>query len=68
QPHPVVLTHLNTITERLEHTYPARPVVPEGTRALQTLFVHYVSEIFIQLLLQILVLLGHQRLPPPRVQ
>ncbi|KAG8221405.1 hypothetical protein J3R82DRAFT_1588 [Butyriboletus roseoflavus] len=67
QPHPVVLTHPNTIAEYLEHTYPARPVVPEGTCALQTLFVHYVSEIFVQPLLQILVPLSHQRLPP-RVQ
>lgn len=64
QPHPVVLTHANTIAEYLEHTYPARPVVPEGTRALQTLFVHYVAEVFVQPLLPIMVPLSHQRLPP----
>lgn len=64
QPHPVVLTHTNTIAEYLECTYPARPVVPEGTRALQALFVHYVTEIFIQPLLPIMVPLSHQRLPP----
>ena len=67
QPHPVVLTHANTIAEYLEHTYPARPVVPEGTRALQILFVHYVSDIFVQPLLPIMIPLSHQRLPP-RVQ
>ena len=64
QPHPVVLTHANTIAEYLEHTYPARPVVPEGTRALQTLFVHYVAENFVQPPLPIMVPLSHQRLPP----
>ena len=64
QPHPVVLTHANTIADYLEQTYPARPVVPEGTRALQTLFVHYIAEMFIQPLLPIMVPLSHQRLPP----
>ncbi|KAH0828818.1 hypothetical protein J3R83DRAFT_3269, partial [Lanmaoa asiatica] len=67
QPQPVVLTHANTIAEYLEHTYPARPVIPEGTRALQTLFVHYVAEIFVQPLLPIIVPMSHRRLPP-RVQ
>ncbi|KAI9462583.1 hypothetical protein HD554DRAFT_1450671 [Boletus coccyginus] len=64
QSHPVVLTHANTIAEYLEHAYPARPVVPEGTRALQALFVHYIAEVFVQPLLQIMIPLSHQRLPP----
>ncbi|KAF8120911.1 hypothetical protein EV363DRAFT_1187679 [Boletus edulis] len=67
QPHPIILTHANTIAEYLEHRYPARPVIPEGTRALQTFFVHYIAEVFVQPLLPIMIPLSHQRLPP-RVQ
>ncbi|KAG9309683.1 hypothetical protein JVU11DRAFT_10355 [Chiua virens] len=63
QPRPVVLTHANTIAEYLERTYPARPVIPEGTRALQTLFVHHITEVFVQPLLPILIPLSHRQLP-----
>ncbi|OJT07019.1 hypothetical protein TRAPUB_863, partial [Trametes pubescens] len=60
---PLVLSNVNTIAEYLEATYPARSIFPEGSRAMQTLFVHYVQEIFVRPLLPILVPLTHQRLP-----
>ena len=60
---PVVLSNANIIAEYLETTYPARPVFPEGSRALQALFVHYIQDIFVKPLLPILVPLTHQRLP-----
>ncbi|KAH9950800.1 hypothetical protein B0H21DRAFT_460669 [Amylocystis lapponica] len=60
---PVVLCNVNIIAEYLESTYPARPVFPEGTRALQSLFVHYIQEVFVKPLLPILVPLTHQSLP-----
>ncbi|KAH9919974.1 uncharacterized protein BXZ73DRAFT_52352 [Epithele typhae] len=60
---PVVLSNVNTIAEYLEATYPARPVYPDGSRALQTLFAHYVQDTFAKPLLPILVPLTHQRLP-----
>jgi glutathione S-transferase len=60
---PEVLCNTNTIAEYLEATYPARPVFPEGSRALQTLFVHYIQEVFAKPLLPIMVPLSHQRLP-----
>ncbi|KAH6887254.1 hypothetical protein BKA70DRAFT_1390372 [Coprinopsis sp. MPI-PUGE-AT-0042] len=44
--------------------YPARPVFPEGSRAVQSLFVHYVQEVFSKPLLALMVPLSHQ--PPPR--
>ncbi|KAI9063603.1 glutathione transferase FuA class [Trametes sanguinea] len=61
--HPVVLSNVCTIAEYLEATYPARPIFPEGSRAMQALFVHYIQEIFIKPLLPILIPLTHQRLP-----
>ena len=41
---PVILSNATTIAEYLETRYPARAVFPEGSRALQTLFVHHVQE------------------------
>lgn len=60
---PAVLSRVDKIAEYLEATYPARPVYPEGSRALQSLFVHYVHEVLTKPLLPILVPLSHQRLP-----
>ncbi|KAH8103397.1 hypothetical protein BXZ70DRAFT_727497 [Cristinia sonorae] len=60
---PMVLSNASTIAEYLETSYPARPVYPEGSRALQTLFVHYLQDVFVKPLLPILVPLSHQRLP-----
>ena len=60
---PAVLSNPTVIAEYLEATYPARPVFPEGSRALQSLFVHYIQDVFVKPLLPILVPLTHQRLP-----
>ncbi|OSX62189.1 hypothetical protein POSPLADRAFT_1143689 [Postia placenta MAD-698-R-SB12] len=60
---PVVLSNANIIADYLELTYPARPVFPDGSRALQSLFVHYIQETFARPLLPILVPLTHQALP-----
>ncbi|KAG1851189.1 hypothetical protein C8R48DRAFT_777886 [Suillus tomentosus] len=76
---PIVLSNASHIAEYLEVTYPgqynflsailiseqfaARQVFPEGSRALQALFVHYIQEIFAKPLLPIMVPLSHQRLP-----
>ncbi|CDO75858.1 hypothetical protein BN946_scf184833.g9 [Trametes cinnabarina] len=59
---PFVLSNACTIAEYLEATYPARPIFPEGSRAMQALFVHYIQEIFVKPLLPILIPLTHQRL------
>lgn len=61
--HPTILSNANIIAEYLETTYPARPIFPEGSRAVQSLFVHYIQEIFAKPLLPILVPLTHQALP-----
>lgn len=60
---PVVLSRADHIAEYLEATYPARAIFPEGARAVQSLFVHYVHEVLAKPLLPILVPLSHQRLP-----
>jgi glutathione S-transferase len=60
---PAVLSNPNTIADYLEAAYPARPIFPEGSRAVQALFVHYVQEVFTKPLLPILVPLSHQHLP-----
>ncbi|KAJ7100954.1 hypothetical protein B0H15DRAFT_465455 [Mycena belliarum] len=60
---PQILANTNNIAEYLEASYPARPVFPDGTRALQTLFVHYIQEVFAKPLLPIMVPLSHQSLP-----
>ncbi|TRM60994.1 hypothetical protein BD626DRAFT_549430 [Schizophyllum amplum] len=61
--HPVVLSNTNTIAEYLETRYPARAVYPEGSRAMQTLFVHYIQEVFSRPLLPIMIPISHERLP-----
>jgi len=60
---PTILSNAATIAEYLESSYPARPVYPEGSRALQSLFVHFIQDVFAKPLLPILVPLSHQRLP-----
>lgn len=60
---PEILSNTNHIAEYLEAAYPARPVFPEGSRAVQTLFVHYIQEVFAKPLLPIMVPLSHQQLP-----
>ncbi|KAJ7500739.1 hypothetical protein B0H11DRAFT_765810 [Mycena galericulata] len=63
-PHtPQILSNVNNIAEYLEACYPARPVFPDGSRALQTLFVHYVQEVVARPLLPIMVPISHDRLP-----
>ncbi|KAJ7574798.1 hypothetical protein C8J56DRAFT_1058224 [Mycena floridula] len=59
---PTIISNTNNIAEYLESTYPARPVYPEGSRALQTLFAHYIQEIFAKPLLAIMVPLSYQRM------
>jgi glutathione S-transferase len=60
---PTTLSNPNKIAEYLESTYPARPVFPEGSRAVQSLFVHYIQEVFAKPLLPIMIPLSHDRLP-----
>lgn len=60
---PLVLSNASDIADHLEATYPARPIFPDGSRALQALFVHYIQDVFVKPLLPILVPLTHQRLP-----
>ncbi|KAM6494675.1 hypothetical protein JOM56_009298 [Amanita muscaria] len=70
-PH-ITISNVNLIVEYLEATYPARPVFPEGSRAMQTLVVHYIQDVFIQPLLPIMVPIsqpqlgggGHKGYPP----
>jgi glutathione S-transferase len=61
---PLVLTNPNTIAEYLEVNYPAHPVFPPGSRALQTIFVQYLNDVVLKPLLAIMVPLTHARLPP----
>ncbi|KAF8635275.1 hypothetical protein AX15_000497 [Amanita polypyramis BW_CC] len=56
---PTILSNPNQIAEYLEVTYPARPVFPDGSRAMQILFVHYIQDVFIKPLLPIMVPLSH---------
>jgi glutathione S-transferase len=63
QGRPIVLSKGDVIAEYLELTYPARSIFPDGSRALQSLFVHYIHEVLTKPLLPILVPLSHQRLP-----
>lgn len=58
-----MLSRADVIAEYLESTYPARPIFPDGSRVVQSLFVHYVHEVLAKPLLPILVPLSHQRLP-----
>ncbi|KAG6828372.1 hypothetical protein H0H92_008214 [Tricholoma furcatifolium] len=59
---PEIISNTNFIAEYLEAAYPARPVFPEGSRAVQTLFVHYIQEVFAKPLLPIMLPLSHQQL------
>ncbi|KAG6815946.1 hypothetical protein H0H87_010053 [Tephrocybe sp. NHM501043] len=59
---PEIISNTNHIAEYLEAAYPARPVFPEGSRAVQTLFVHYIQEVFVKPLLPIMVPISHQQL------
>ncbi|KAE9406724.1 hypothetical protein BT96DRAFT_971732 [Gymnopus androsaceus JB14] len=59
---PVVLSNTNNISEYLESTYPSPAVFPQGSRALQSLFVHYIQEVFAKPLLPIMVPISHQQL------
>ncbi|KAF8638631.1 hypothetical protein AX17_002056 [Amanita inopinata Kibby_2008] len=59
---PEIISNPNSIAEYLETAYPARPVYPEGSRAVQTLFVHYIQEVFVKPLLPIMVPLSHPQL------
>lgn len=61
--HPTVLSNSVTIAEYLDVTYPARPIFPEGSKAVQSLFVYYIQEVFAKPLLPIMGPLSHQRLP-----
>ncbi|KAJ7710566.1 hypothetical protein B0H17DRAFT_914265 [Mycena rosella] len=60
---PQILSNTNTIAEYLEACYPARPVFPEGSRALQTLFVHHIQDVLAKPLLPIMVPITHHQLP-----
>lgn len=60
---PVVLSNPSTIAEYLEITYPARPLFPDGTKALQTLFVHYLQEVFSKPILPLMIPLSARGLP-----
>jgi len=60
---PIVLSNPNAIVEYLETTHPARPVFPDGSRALQLAFVQYLNEVVVKPLLAIMVPLSHMRLP-----
>ncbi|KAJ6574385.1 hypothetical protein B0H19DRAFT_934902 [Mycena capillaripes] len=60
---PHILSNANSIAEYLEASYPARPIFPEGSRALQTLFVHYIQEVLAKPLLPIMVPISYDRLP-----
>ncbi|KAH7890633.1 hypothetical protein F5I97DRAFT_59401 [Phlebopus sp. FC_14] len=59
---PTVLSNPNIIAEYLETAYPARQIFPEGSRAIQSLFVHYISEIFVKPLLPIMAPLSYHLL------
>ena len=60
---PVVLSNPSVIAEYLEITYPARPLFPDGTKALQTLFVHYLQEVFSKPILPLMIPLSARGLP-----
>ncbi|KAF5353745.1 hypothetical protein D9758_008698 [Tetrapyrgos nigripes] len=59
---PLILSNTANISEYLEATYDSRPVFPEGSRALQSLYAHYIQEVFAKPLLPLLVPLSHQQL------
>ncbi|THU86389.1 hypothetical protein K435DRAFT_970312 [Dendrothele bispora CBS 962.96] len=59
---PLILSNTNNISEYLEATYPSKPVFPPGSRALQSLYAHYIQEVLAKPLLPLLVPLSHQQL------
>ncbi|KAJ3843367.1 hypothetical protein F5878DRAFT_706886 [Lentinula raphanica] len=59
---PVILSNANNIAEYLESAYPSPAVFPAGSRALQSLFAHYIQEVFAKPLLPIMVPISHQQL------
>ncbi|KAL5483429.1 hypothetical protein ACEPAI_8660 [Sanghuangporus weigelae] len=59
---PVVLSNPSVISEYLEIHYPARPLYPDGSKALQTMFVHYLHDNFLRPLLPIMIPLSAQHL------
>ncbi|KAJ3799385.1 hypothetical protein GGU11DRAFT_743398 [Lentinula aff. detonsa] len=59
---PVILSNTNNISEYLESRYPSPAVFPAGSRALQSLFAHYIQEVFAKPLLPIMVPISHQQL------
>ncbi|KIY47738.1 hypothetical protein FISHEDRAFT_65988 [Fistulina hepatica ATCC 64428] len=64
-PHaPVKISHADKIAEYLESAYPARSIFPEGSRALQFIFVHHIERTFARPLLTLMVPISHQQLPP----
>lgn len=60
---PTILSNPAIIAEYLEVTYPARFLFPDGSKSLQTLFAHYLQEVFIRPLLPVMIPQSHQRLP-----
>ncbi|KAI0041591.1 hypothetical protein FA95DRAFT_1548558 [Auriscalpium vulgare] len=60
---PIVLTNASTIAEYLEAAFPARPIFPDGSKAMQSVFVQYLHDIVLQPLLAVMVPLTHMRLP-----
>ncbi|KAF8184776.1 hypothetical protein BJ912DRAFT_1115450 [Pholiota molesta] len=60
---PKIVSGASKIAEYLEAISPARPIFPEGSRAMQAMFVHYIQEVLSKPLLPIMVPLTHQHLP-----
>ncbi|KAF9477210.1 hypothetical protein BDN70DRAFT_896701 [Pholiota conissans] len=60
---PKVVSGASKIAEYLEASYPARPIFPDGSRAMQAMFVHYIQEVLSKPLLPIMVPISHQQLP-----
>lgn len=60
---PIVLSTANVIVEYLEMAFPARPIFPDGSKALQMVFIHYLNDVVLKPLLAIMIPLSHMRLP-----
>lgn len=58
-----ILSKVEDIAEYLEVEFPARPVFPQGTKALQTLYVHYLMNVFAKPLLPIMIPSSAELLP-----
>lgn len=59
-----IVSNAVNIAEYLEYYYPARAIYPEGSRAVQSLFVHFVQEVIAKPLLPIMIPLSFANLPP----